>query len=285
MDPELPHPGLAWCLDDEDGRAWLRRLPQLVRGCEERWGLRLGDPFPSAYASVAMPATTKDGDEVVLKIRFPDHEGTHEAEALRRWDGRGAVRLLDHDEERCALLLERVRPGEHLSTIEPDAALGVLAELLPRLWIDADAPFVRLEDEATWWAASLERTLGERDVRPTPRLIEAMHAAIDTLAPTQPDRVLLHQDLHGENVISATREPWLAIDPKPLVGERAFGLAPIVRSHELGHTREAVIHRLDVLSERLGVDRERARGWAIAQTVAWCDDVRHLEAAAWLQEA
>ena len=81
--------------------------------------------------------------------------------------------------------------------------------------------------------------------------------------------MLLHQDLHGDNVLAAHREPWLAIDPKPLVGEREFAVAPIARSFELGHSKRDVLHRFDRLTAGLGLDRERARGWTIAQTVAW----------------
>lgn len=285
MDPELPHPGLADWLEDEEGRAWLRRLPRLVAECLERWSLKAGEPYPDAYSSLALPVTTAQGIRAVLKVQFPDHEGRHEAEALRRWDGDGAVRLIDHDPERWALLLERAEPGAHLSTLGPDAALDVLAGLLPRLWVEADVPFTRLEDEAAWWVDTLQRDLTGRRVAPTHELIEATFEAVEELAPTQPEHVLVHQDLHADNVLSASREPWLVIDPKPLVGERAFGLAPIVRGHELGHSRGHVIRRLDVLSERLGVDRERARRWTIAQTVAWCDDERHLEVATWLLDA
>jgi streptomycin 6-kinase len=284
--PELPHPGLAWMLEDEAGRVWLARLPDLTAACVVRWGLTLGEPYSYAMASLAMPAITASGADVVLKIGLrPDRESEHEAEALRRWDGAGAVRLLDDDPERGALLLERAVPGAHLSTAGPDAALDVLAGLLPRLWVEADGPFTRLEDEAAWWVATVEDWLPTREVPPTSALLDAMRSAVEDLATTQPERVLLHQDLHGDNVVAAEREPWLAIDPKPLVGERAFALAPIVRSWELGHSREQVVRRLDTLSERLGVDRERARRWAIAQTVAWCDDERHRETATWLLEA
>ena len=101
--------------------------------------------------------------------------------------------------------------------------------------------------------------------------------------------MLLHQDLHGDNVLAAQREPWLAIDPKPLVGEREFGIAPVVRSRELGHSRRDVLNRFDRLTAELGLDRERARGWTIAQTIAWAfdGDVRqtHVETARWLLEA
>jgi streptomycin 6-kinase len=101
--------------------------------------------------------------------------------------------------------------------------------------------------------------------------------------------VLLHQDLHADNVLAAERVPWLVIDPKPLVGEREFAVAPIVRSFELGHSRRAVLDRLDRLTGELGLDPERARGWTIGQTIAWSIDSdfhpTHAETARWLLEA
>ena len=122
------------------------------------------------------------------------------------------------------------------------------------------------------------------------QLLDAALRALEELAPTQGEQVLVNQDLHADNVLAAGREPWLAIDPKPLAGEREFGLAPIVRAYELGHSERAVVHRLDRLSAELGLDRERARRWALAQTLAWSfeDDhalPRHVETARWLAHA
>ena len=208
--------------------------------------------------------------DVVLKIQWPHRESEHEAAALELWDGDGAIRLLAQDEARHALLLERCRPGTHLSELDPDAALDVLIDLLPRLWKPAGAPFRPLAEEATWWAGYL-RDRWEAAGRPfEEELLDAASAAIDELAPTQGEQVLVDQDLHGDNVLAAEREPWLVIDPKPLVGEREFGLASIIRSFELGHGEDAVVHRLDRLTSELGLDRERARRWALAQTIAWC---------------
>ena len=88
-------------------------------------------------------------------------------------------------------------------------------------------------------------------------------------------------------MLAAGREPWLAIDPKPLLGEREFAVASIVRSPELGHSRRAVMGRLDRLTSELGLDRDRARGWTIGQTIAWSADggPEHLEVVRWLLEA
>jgi len=163
----------------------------------------------------------------------------------------------------------------------------VLIELLPRLWQPSNRGFTSLADEAAHWAATLP-DLWARAGRPFERdLLAAALEAIGELASTQGEEVLLHQDLHTGNVLSAAREPWLAIDPKPLLGEREFGLAPIVRGAELGHSREHVLHRLDRLTRELGLDRHRACGWTFVQTLAWSIDTvvwtEMVEIARWLR--
>jgi streptomycin 6-kinase len=232
-----------------------------------------------------------DGTPVVLKVALPHRESEHEADALELWDGDGAVRLLARDDERLALLLERCDPGTVLSSVGADGALDVLADLLPRLWKPAGEPFHTLADEAAWWVSYLRRQW-EESGRPFERkLVDAAVDALEQLAPTQGEHVLLHQDLHADNVLAAQREPWLVIDPKPLVGEREFALAPIVRGDELGHSRGDVLHRLGRLSAELGLDRERARAWAMGQTLAWAYEPGegwldgHLDVVRWLVDA
>lgn len=281
------HPGLTWGRGSARGRAWLARLPRLVAECADLWALEVAEPFPYAYASVAMPVTLPDGTGAVLKVQFPDREGEHEAAALAAWDGDGAVHLLAHDAERRALLVERCEPGSPLSDLEQDQALDVMIGLLPRLWKPAGLPFRPLAEEAAWWADGLARSW-ERAGRPFERdLLDAALDALSTLPDSQGPPVLLHQDLHAGNVLRATREPWLTIDPKPLAGEREFGIAALVRGDELGAGPDHVRHRLRRLCAELALDEERARGWALAQTVAWAFDGRevlsdHLECARWL---
>ena len=257
------------------------RVRELVDECREQWGLRLGEPYAPGAVGFAVRAELGDGTPVVLKLTPPDRESEHEADALELWDGDGAVRLLARDDERGALLLERCEPGTSLTAAGQEAALDVLVSLLPRLWKPAGAPFHTLEDEAAYWIELLRARGGELDAVAA-RLLEE-------LAPTQGEHVLVHQDLQAANVLAAQREPWLAIDPKPLVGEREFAAAPIVRSFELGHGRRDVIHRLDRLSSELGLDRERVRGWTIGQTVTWSSGsyyvAAHIETVQWLLEA
>ncbi len=268
---------------------WLELVPDLVAECVEEWGLRLGEPYEAGAAGYTVRADLPDGTPAVLKVIYPHREAEHEGEALRVWDGDGAIRLLAYDEVRWALLIERCEPGTLLAKADPELALDVLIEVLPRLWKPVGEPFRSLAAEALWWIDYLPGKW-EQAGKPFDReLLDAAIARLDVLAHSQGEQVLLHQDLHGDNVLAAQREEWLVIDPKPLVGEREFAVAPIVRDPELGHSRRHVLHRLDRLTSELGLDRDRARGWTIGQTIAWSLDTsylpKHVETVRWLLES
>ena len=222
----------------------------------ERWQLTLGEEYPPATAARVFRVQLADGTAAVLKIGHPHRESEQEAAALARWDGDGAVRLLAHEGD--AILMERAEPGTPLSAVSTERALDVIVGLLPRLWKDA-AGFHTLAEEIELWheEGDLEGDL---------------LALARELAASQGELVLTSQDLHGDNILAAEREPWLAIDPKPLAAEREFQAAPIVRSPELGHSRQQVLYRLDRLVADLGLDRERARWWTILHTAAWSEN-------------
>ena len=233
----------------------------------EEWAFTLGETYVTGAASeTVVRVELADGTPAVLKISIPHRESEQEADALERWDGDGAVRLLRRDDARNALLLERCEPGTFLSE-GTDDPLGVLIGLLPRLWKDATG-FHTLADEVAWW--NLDGPVGDLGRE---------------LAASQGELVLVHQDLHGENVLAAEREPWLVIDPKPLAAEREFAVAPIVRGGELGHSKRDAVYRLDRLCAELGLDRERARSWTIVQTTAWNEGAaypEHAQVVEWL---
>jgi streptomycin 6-kinase len=267
---------------------WLERVPDLVAECVEEWGLQLGEPYETGAAGFAMRAELPDGRPAVLKLIYPHRESEHEADALALWGGQGAVKLLACDDGRSAMLLERCEPGTTLAAAGPDVALEVLIGLLPRLWVEAGEPFHTLEDEAAWWIEYLPEQWERSGRAVERRLVDVAVDGLSSLSASQGEQVLLHQDLHGDNVLASEREPWLVIDPKPLIGEREFAVAPIVRSAELGHSKRDALYRLDRLTSELGLDRDRARRWTIGQTMAWGFDgeyhSRHLETVRWLTE-
>jgi streptomycin 6-kinase len=261
---------------------WLTRVPALLSETAMTWGLTLGASYPPGAAGHVVRAELPDGTPAALKVFWPHREAAQEADALERWDGDGAVRLLARDDARNAMLLERCEPGRYLSTADAGTALDVLVALLPRLWTSADG-FATYDDELPYAQEGIAR-VGDG------RLRDAARAYLRDLVPSQGELVLVHQDLHGDNVLAANREPWLVIDPKPIAAEREYAVAPIVRSPELGHSKQQVLYRLDRLCSDLDLDRDRALGWTVAQTVAWSSDgatpiATHLEIANWLLDA
>ena len=259
------------------GRAWLAGLPAIVQACAEEWQLRVGEPYNGGKVGLALRVERADGSPAVLKVNFPSRESEHEATALEHWQGHGAVHLLAHDRGHAALLIERCEPGGQLSDVpDEEEANTIAARVLAKIWRRpaAEHSFAQLEDEAARWAEEIPARWNAL-ARPFERkLLEAAVDAYKELGAPPDEAVVCHQDFHGGNVLRSTREPWLAIDPKPIVGERAFDTAWLLRDRRASaiadtHPRRRMRRRLDLLSGELGLDRERMRAWGIARAVTW----------------
>ena len=282
---EIPE-GLEWWRARPEGAAWLARLPRLVAECAEEWGLVLGSVFAGVSVSYVAPATLPDGSAAVLKVNIPDRESEHEADALALWQGEGAALLLARDFERSALLVERCVPGTALWELaDEEEANRIAAGVLRRIWRPPRPghPFRLLADEALRWAEELPREWEELAGPFERSLVERASAEARDLATSQGELVLVHQDFHGGNVLRAERESWLAIDPKPLVGEREFDVASLLRDRREKLARDPaperrIRRRLDQLSSELGLDRERLRGWGIVHALAWGFSAQKIEA-------
>jgi streptomycin 6-kinase len=274
---------LQWWHDVPGGTAWLAGLPGRVEACIESWSLTVGEPLGGGAVALVLSATRADGAPAVLKLSFPgDEESEHEPDALTHWRGRGAVRLLDRDDARRAILLERVVPGTPLWDVGNDEeATAIAARVLARLHaapVPETHPFRALRDAAADWARSIPVDWESSGRRFPRRLVDAAVDACETLGGG--GAVVLHQDFHGANVLRSDGG-WLAIDPKPLVGEPAFDAASLLRDRRwlLGRTDDVrrIRRRLDVLADVTGLDRERMRLWGIVHALAWGVSGRKVE--------
>ena len=253
------------------GRAWLDSLPALVDELTARWSLTIGPAFGGGAVGFVAPAERKGGERLVLKVSFVDDETRHESEALRHWDADGAVRLVDADAAMGALLLERLEPGTPLEAHpDRDTATGLACALLRRLWIPMPDPhpFTLVRDLASRLADVLPQRF-ERHRRPFDQAL--LRTAVDLchdFASSSEETVLANRDFHLGNVLAAEREPWVVIDPKPLVGERAFDTGHLVRTLlperlDVGSV-DAVVDRL---AAELELEPTHVRAWALVRSV------------------
>lgn len=286
------------------GRAWAGRLPGLAAEYVGRWGLRPERVLePGGNISMVVLVRRADGSPAALKLGMVTAETEHEPAALAHWDGRGAVRLLDSDPGDGVMLLERLQGDVSLRSLPEPRAMLEAAGVARRLWVDPGcghrfptvAGYVAgLAGPVRERAAALGPGEGGDGVR---RLADEALRTQEELLADPPERVVLHGDLHHGNVLGGDRAPWLAIDPKPLVGERAYDLAWLVRDRletlaASPGPDAAARRRVTKLADALDVDRDRLRGWTLFRAVEaglWClsvgdreDGELLLEFATWL---
>lgn len=263
-----------------DGVRWLSVLPGLVAECARRWSLSDLEPVPGLSYNFVAAARQFDGAEVMLKIGVPNPELESEMAALRVYDGRGAAMLLEVDEEHGAMLLERLKPGTPLARLDNDEeATRIAARVMRSLW--RPPPDGQCFRSVRDWAAGMVRMRRYYDggVGPFPKgLTEKAEQLFPELLDSMADPVLLHGDLHHENILSAERVPWLAVDPKGILGETAYEVGALLRNQLDWIKPESDLARItarraSILAEELGLERDRLLMWGIAQAILsawWC---------------
>jgi len=253
------------------GRAWIEALPGLVDQFLERWNCTRDGDVLRGQVGVVVPVRLAQGS-AVLKISFPHPGNVAEPLALAALDGRGAVRLLERDDEQFAMLLERARQETLEDLGSTDEALVAAGRLARRLAVAAPPEIPRLEVGAVAWE---QQMLAQDNELGHPMPARVIDAALDTIRAFGADQTdtLMHGDLHFANVLRGEREAWLAIDPKGLAGSAAYDAATIIRDRPaelLGAAdlRKALIRRIEIFSDAAEVDRDLALGAAQARMVS-----------------
>ena len=266
----IPQQLVANCEKTPERKAWMNRLPVLLRQLEVRWSLRLGEPFDhTGSCSWVAPATCPNGEPVVLKLAMPHMEGQDEILGLHFWNGNGTVKMLEADLESGAMLLERCLPGTTLHSESGTRQDEVVANLLRRMWNHTRSGYVfpnfrPLSLMVELWSGE---TIAQRHLWQDGELVSEGLRVFKELARPALTNVLLATDLHAGNILRSQREPWLVIDPKPFVGDRAYDPVQHLMNCETRLHRDPIslVRRVADLAE---VDAERLRLWTFARAAA-----------------
>jgi len=262
-----------------EGESWLISLPPTIQDKAADWSLTLEPPFKDMNYNYVAPAARADGSRAVLKIGVPNPELYSEIKALKLYDGKGIVKLLEVDLNAGAMLLERLDPGLPLFNLEDDeratrAACHVMRKL-HKAGPAVNDDFPTIAD----WARGMERLRSEFEggTGPFPRnLVERAESDLSGLMSSMGAPTLLHGDLHHWNILSSQREPWLAVDPKGLIGEPEYETGAWLRNPfpqilEWANPIETIKRRVDQFAAELSFDRQRVLAWGVYQAVlaAW----------------
>lgn len=224
------------------------------------WCLSIDGTLMRGSNAFVVPVVDTAGRPCVLRVGDPSGDSALAWRVLKEWNGDGAVQLYRHDADTDVSLLERLDHRRTLDDLPIDEAVAVAGELRARLIRPAVHSMPLLSELATRWAKALSTS-----PRIPPELRRRAVGLCHDLAGESVQTHLLNPDLHYRNVLGGSREPWLVIDPIPLVGHREFGLASLV----WGRNDESTTDRLmSSLIETGGLDPERARAWTMVESTA-----------------
>ena len=278
----------------EDGEYLIANLPALIEEASQRWGLTNVQPVPNlSYNFVAF--ANREATDVVLKIGVPRNGLTSEIATLRLFNGEGACQLIEADEEKGFLLLERLKPGLMLSTLEDDEeATHIAAEVMKQIWRPLEsasllsnlqehtlrgtpAPAVQSFIQISDWFDGLKdlRAMFDGGTGPLDeRLVARTEQSVKDFLVENHMPVLMHGDFHHFNILSSERG-WLVIDPKGVIGPVGYEVGPLMinpwGSFSEGISNRLILRRIDILHEHLGWERARILEWSLAHAVlsAW----------------
>ncbi|MFD3870669.1 aminoglycoside phosphotransferase family protein [Streptomyces sp. NPDC058623] len=251
---------------------WLERLPRLADEALSRRDVSAQRvQAPGGRSSLVLLVHYADGTPAALKLAPPAARPERELAALAHWGGFGAVRVLDsrHHEDDGGLLLERLHPEVSLRSLPEAKALLEACGTLRRLWVEPP-PEHRFETVAERTAPQCEALrAGPPELR---ALADAAVAAREELTAAPAEELLLHGAFRQGKVLAGERAPWLTVGPDPLVGERAYDLARLVRDRLEDQVASSTgasgaRRRVNKLADSLEVDRERLRGWTVFRAV------------------
>lgn len=264
----------------KSGQTWLENLPTLITECEALYSIKVGNTFDHQSFNFTAQAIQADSTEIVIKLCVPTSEVDNEINALDFMRGDGIVQLLDADNQNGILLLERLIPGEMLTSICDDIeATCIAADVMQKICkpISGSHSFPTTEK----WFDRLNQPIDLPGTFPAALIDKAKNIAME-LHQDMSDPVLLHSDLHHFNILSAQRQSWLAIDPKGVVGPAEYECGAFLRNPipEVAYKpdlKSILSSRINIFAEKLGFDRQVIIRWGYAQAIlasVWCIDMK-----------
>ena len=233
-----------------------------------RWRLKPdGEPFETHSSWFRF--VRRGGERALLKAFKPGSNEAPSARYLAAHGGHGTARVLESDAE--AILIERIFPGTRLTHLpadgRDDAACHIICDTIEKLQQSS-------VDIAGWPGHDEHLAAFQRSpISPLgAKIVARAEALFRKLDASQDQRVLLHGDLHHENILFDEERGWLAIDPKGEVGELAYELAAPLRNPlddpDQFMSPAQMERRVAIYCERLNLDRQRVLGWCFARNAS-----------------
>jgi streptomycin 6-kinase len=214
----------------------------------------------------------RDQEKLVLKLIKQPGDEWRAGEVVSALDGNGVVRV--HEYTGGAMLLDRLEPGKNLLELSlggrDEEATHILVDVMRKMSSASSAKPAGCPTVEDWGEGFARYLVSGNELIPRD-LVESAQRVFADLCASQGPKRLLHGDLHHYNVLFDSKREWLAIDPKGVIGELEYEVGAILRnpveSPELFLSPPIIERRIDQLTSKLNLNRERVLAWTFSQAV------------------
>lgn len=256
----------------DKGENWLNNLPKTIQTLENIWSIKHENHFQNLSYNYVAKCKKNDGSQVVIKIALPldNVEIFNEATALKLFDGKGSVKLLNENKELQAILIEHLSPGLTLKEVYKNDEFGAVDRAINVLQKIAFRPSkkINLPSTAKWF--EIFETM-ENTEFPRKHLKKAQKHLKEIYNPIQ-NYFLLHGDFHHENILSSNRDDFLVIDPKGVIGSIGYEIAVFLNNHadwleSNSNYSTKMNYAIKKFSRAFGVSEQEINDWCYIQRV------------------
>jgi streptomycin 6-kinase len=250
------------------GKQWLGKLPKLVNDIATRFGLSKLSPVSNLSYTYVLSGFQGE-KPIILKLGLNGDSLKQEAFVLGCFENYGAVKVLGQEDG--LLLLERAIPGTSLKSYFPNKdveSIKIASDAMAKLH-QAKIPTSHNLPHIRDWLSVLDK---EWEI-PRHYLQEARQLR-HTLLQTSGPNVLLHGDLHHDNILQ-NGDDWLVIDPKGVIGDKAYEIGAFIRNPmpgllDLDNAPSIIRYRIAHFAKHLELSENRILDWCFIQAVlAW----------------
>lgn len=260
-------------LHGNQARAWLGTLPDAIETLLRQYQLIPKVQFDS-YEAIVLEASAPGLGAVVAKFAFP-FQCAASIGASKAFSQHGGVPVIAADANQGFLLMSKIEPGHTLlldfQRREDDRATELAANTIRRLRTAVPpiaGPFRKVDDDAETFAKWQRDDESLAKSFPLSWIDRAESMLADLLA-DDTEIVLLHGDLHHENIVVDADDRAYVIDPKGRLGDPAYEIGAWMRNPrdlwEVADPLPRLSRRMDIFCDVLGDDRERLQAWSFVQ--------------------
>ncbi|MCF6776064.1 phosphotransferase [Thiotrichales bacterium 19X7-9] len=256
----------------QKGKTWLDLLPDRIQQIKDQYHLTKPQPIENLSFNYILKGF-QNGQAIILKIAIDEKSLENEADALEAFQGFYTPKI--YAKEKDFLILTQAIPGDTLKNHFPNKEIdsieifcGVL-NALHQVKLPNNHSFQSIEK----WLVALDK---DYDI-PLKYLSKA-RILYKELLKTQAKEILLHGDLHHDNIIKHQND-WMMIDPKGIIGEPAFDVCAFIRNPipdllEQNNPKAIIDQRIVHCARLLNLSEDRINKWFFVEAVlGWLWDL------------